>query len=226
MPGRGHEGGPRLCSGSTRRPARPGAAPGADDRPGAAPARSAPGSPGSRSRAPARRWRARGRLPLAQLARGGRLDDVVDPSAAAADVLLARLDDLQRGIAAQRRAVRGRQRLRVPQMARVLVGDPQRRADAGARAEPRRAARRRRSREAVVLQVRAAARGVDGDGVEAGEVSPSRSVRRSASGRAPRVAEARRSSPAAARRPPSLRPRARAPSPRSRRRRRRIGRSR
>ena len=111
-----------------------------------------------------------GGLAVAEVAGGLGLHDVVDAGAAAADVLLGGLDDLERGDPPQHRLPRGGQPLRVAQVARVLVGDHQRqRVERAARAlveELREVARV----EAVVLQVRAAARGVDGDR-QAGEVA-------------------------------------------------------
>ena len=67
-----------------------------------------------------------GRLAVTKLARGPGLGDVVDAGGAAADVLLGGLDDLQSWDPLQQGLPGGRELLRVPKMARVLVGDPQR----------------------------------------------------------------------------------------------------
>ena len=111
------------------------------------------------------------RLAVAELARRVRLREVVDPRRAAADRLLRRLRRVQAGDRVEQLARLDADALRVGQMARVLEGHAQRewmtlgprllRQQLGdvddAHVEPR------------VLQVRAAARGVDGDRVDTGE---------------------------------------------------------
>ena len=63
------------------------------------------------------------RLAVAELAGSLGLDEVVDPSRTAAEVLLVRLDDLEAGDAGERRASRERQLLGVAEVARVLERD-------------------------------------------------------------------------------------------------------
>ena len=62
-------------------------------------------------------------LPIAELACGLRLDDVVDPGRAAAEILLGGLDDRQAGNPLEQRLPGGGQSLGVAEVARVLVGD-------------------------------------------------------------------------------------------------------
>ena len=112
----------RLSAGPSRsRPAAPrfridastssiGCSAGSGLRPGAAPSRPGRGSPGSRSRRPVRPSRATcAALRSPSCAGGVGLGDVVDPGAAAADVLLGRLDHRQAGDPAQRHRRRERQ---------------------------------------------------------------------------------------------------------------------
>src|SRR6185312_4237898 len=63
------------------------------------------------------------RLAAAELARGRRLDDVVDAGAPAADRLLGRLEHRQPGDRGERGARLGADALRVREVARVLEGD-------------------------------------------------------------------------------------------------------
>ena len=65
------------------------------------------------------------------------------PGAAAADLLLGRLDELELRDRAQQRARLGADSLGVAEVAGVLVGDPQRQRVPLGRAAPARAARRR-----------------------------------------------------------------------------------
>ena len=65
-------------------------------------------------------------LAVAELGRGLRLDDVVDPGAAAADVLLGGLDPLEPGDRVEHRARRARNALRVSEMAGILERDAER----------------------------------------------------------------------------------------------------
>src|SRR5438067_10913 len=65
------------------------------------------------------------RLAVAELARCLRLREVVDAGAAAADLLLSRLDKLEPGDRPEQRARLQRDALRVLQVARVLERDAQ-----------------------------------------------------------------------------------------------------
>ena len=118
-------------------------------------------------------------LALAQLARGLRLRDVVDPRRPAAEILLGGLDDLEAGDPAERRARREREPLGVPEVAGVLQRHLHRQRMPGR-------ARRRLAEKlpdvahprgeclgtlvaeepAELLQMRAAARGVDDDEID------------------------------------------------------------
>src|SRR5207253_1756684 len=66
------------------------------------------------------------RLAIAELPRGLRLDEVVDPGAPAADRLLGRLEELELGDGGERGARLLTDALRVGKMARVLEGDAER----------------------------------------------------------------------------------------------------
>ena len=66
------------------------------------------------------------RLAVAELARGVGLHEVVDAGAAAAELLLGGLDELESGDRAEDGARLGRDALCVLQVARVLEGDAQR----------------------------------------------------------------------------------------------------
>ena len=108
-------------------------------------------------------------LAVAELLRGVRLDEVVDAGAAAAQLLLGRLDELELRDRAQQRPRLGAHALRVAEVAGLLVGDAQRQ-----RVPLRRTARGDELRdvgdrqvEARVLQVRAAAGGVRDDRLRA-----------------------------------------------------------
>ena len=108
------------------------------------------------------------RLPLAELRGGLGLDEVVDPGAPAADRLLGRLDELEARDRAEQRARRVADPLRVAEVAGVLVGDPQRElVPLGARLElgEQLVDVDHADRQVGVLQVRAAAGGVDDDRV-------------------------------------------------------------
>ena len=65
-------------------------------------------------------------LSVAELRRGLRFDDVVDPGAAAADVLFGGLDPLEPGDRVEHRPRRARNALRVPEMAGILECDAER----------------------------------------------------------------------------------------------------
>ena len=176
---------PRRGCGSTRRRARSGAAPASGSSRAGAPSRPGRGSRGWRSHRPARRSRARGGLAVAELPGCGGLGDVVDPGAAAADVLLGGLDHRQAGNPPQRDRRRERQPLGVAEMARVLHRHLQvqrvagrARLDAGEELAEIAHSRRERRRAlgpggvvaehvAELLQVRAAARRVDDHGLDA-----------------------------------------------------------
>ena len=118
-------------------------------------------------------------LAVAQLARGLRLRDVVDPGRPAAEILLGGLDDLEAGDPAERRARGEREALGVPEVAGVLQRHLHR------QRMPGRAGRRLAEKlpdvahprgkclgtlvaeePAELFQVRAAARGVDDDEID------------------------------------------------------------
>ncbi len=62
-------------------------------------------------------------LAVAELDRGLRLDEVVDPGAAAAEMLLGRLDELEAGDRAEQRARLVADALGMAEVARLLEGD-------------------------------------------------------------------------------------------------------
>ena len=179
------------------------------------------------------------RLAVAELARRLRLDDVVDPGGAAAEVLLGRLDDLEPGNPGERRPRGERQPLGVPQVARVLQREPQRERVARRRGRVSPGARRRRG--PWRRKLRRARRPGASRAPSGASHSPTRSTttsrrleqRRRGAARTPcppragrRGPRARRSSPGAVPRPRSRRLRGRVRWQRSRPGRRRSGRSR
>ena len=119
-------------------------------------------------------------LAVAELRRGSGLHDVVDPGAAAADVLLRRLEPLEARDRVEHRARRARRR---PAHGEDGTNPGTRRAAAAASAPP--AAPQQLGdvddvRHAVILQMRAAARGVRDDVVVARELALERTRARDA----------------------------------------------
>ena len=130
-----------------------------------------------------------GRLPVAELARRLGLGDVVDPGRAAAEVLLGRLDDGEPGDPLEQRLPGGRQPLCVPEVAGVLVGDGELEWPEPGELDVPQCLGHVDRRERPLLQVRAAAGGVDDDRLDAVEARASRSVNRSDSAARPACAE-------------------------------------
>src|SRR5579859_7354135 len=110
------------------------------------------------------------RLALPELRGGPRLDQVVDAGAATADRLFGRLGELEARDRAEQRARLRLHLLRVEQVARVLEGDAElERVALGPRLELGEELRDVHDRhvEAGVLEVRAAAGGVDDEALDA-----------------------------------------------------------